>query len=129
MPMTLAGSCQELLPGSLVAMRAICYVSGMTTATAPADTSAARYSESVHVLTDKPMRAVVLGLAELEAEERGGRPKEGDTLRTLLDDAISRLARRDRERYDEALRRGTAELARRADEKATRRAARRSPHA
>lgn len=124
--MTLAGTCQESLPGTLVGMRAICYVSVMTTATAPADTSAARYSESVHVLTDKPMRAVVLGLAELEAEERGGRLKEGDMLRTLLDDSISRLARRDRERYDEALRRGRAILAARDASKDERRATRRS---
>lgn len=110
-------------------MRAICYVSGMTTATAPADTSAARYSESVHVLTDKPMRAVVLGLAEIEAEERGGRIKEGDKLRNLLDDAITRLARRDRATYDDALRRGRAILDARDAEKARRRAARRSPSA
>lgn len=110
----------------LVVMRAICYVSGMTTATAPADTSAARYSESTHVLLDVPMRAVVLGLAELEAIERGGRLKEGDKLRGLLDDAISRLARRDRETYDDALRRGRAILAAREAEKTRRRAARRS---
>lgn len=127
--MTLAGSCQDSPPAILVGMRAICYVSGMTTATAPADTSAARYSESVHVLTDKPMRAVVLGLAEIEAEERGGRIKEGDKLRNLLDDAITRLARRDRATYDDALRRGRAILDARDAEKARRRAARRSPSA
>lgn len=102
----------------MVTMRVICYVSGMTTATAPAETSAARYSESVHVLVDVPMRAVLLGLAELEASERGGRPKEGDTLRGLLDDAITRLARRDRERYDLALSLGRTELAKRAEKKA-----------
>jgi hypothetical protein len=110
-------------------MRAICYVSGMTTATAPADTSAARYSESVHVLVDRPMRAVLLGLAELESRDRGGRPKEGDTLRTLLEAEVGRLARRDRARYDEALRLGQAELTKRADERVARRAARRSPRA
>jgi hypothetical protein len=123
--MTIAETEQVATPRPVVMMRAICYVSAMTNATVAAGTTAARYSESVHLLTDKPMRAVVLGLAELEAEERGGRPKEGDTLRTLLDDSITRLARRDRDRYDEALRRGTAELVRRADEKTARSASRR----
>jgi hypothetical protein len=107
-------------------MRSICYVSGMTTATAPAETSAARYSESVHVLVDVPMRCLLLGLAEREAEERGGRPKEGDTLRTLLEDSATRLARRDRALYDDAMQRGRKALARRAEEKDAKRAARRT---
>jgi len=127
MPITIAETEQVATPRVMVTMRAICYVSGMTTATAPAETSAARYSESVHVLVDRPMRAVLLGLAELEAEERGGRPKEGDTLRVLLEAEIGRLARRDRARYDLALSLGRAELDKRAAEKEARRTARRRP--
>jgi hypothetical protein len=125
MSLTIAETEQVATGRPLAAMRAICYVSAMTTATVAAETTAARYSESVHVLVDKPMRAVLLGLAELESRERGGRPKEGDTLRTLLEDAIGRLAHRERERYDEALRLGTAELDRRVAEKTARAAARR----
>ena len=96
------------------------------TATAAAPT-AARYSESLHVLVDVPMRSVILALAIETAEERGGRPKEGESIRALLEDAITRLARRDRQRYDELLSRGRAELARRSEESAARSAARCGP--
>lgn len=101
----------------------------MTDSATAAATTAARYSESLHVLVDKPMRAVILALAIETSEERGGRPKEGEAIRTLLEDAIGKLARRDRTRYDALLSRGRAELTRRAEESAARTAARVAPRA
>lgn len=98
------------------------------TATAAAGpVTAARFSESVHVLTDKPMRAAILGLAELEAKTRGGRPKEGDQIRTLLERELSRIANEEPERYAKALKAGTSTMRKRDREQAARRAARRQP--
>jgi hypothetical protein len=98
------------------------------TATAAAVTvTAARFSESVHVLTDKPMRAAILGLAELEAKTRGGRPKEGDQIRTLLERELMRIATDDPERYAKALKLGTTAMRKRDREQAARRAARTQP--
>lgn len=96
------------------------------TATAAAGTTtAARYSESLHVLVDVPMRSVILGLAMDEADRTGGRPREGEMIRSLLEEAVGKLARRDREKYDAALARGRAEIAARAEERDRRAAARR----
>lgn len=101
----------------------------MTTATVAAETTAARYSESVHFLADKPMRAALLGLAELEAKRRGGRPKEGDTLRTLLEERLVQMANDEPELYAKAIKAGTTVLRKRDREKEARRVARRQPKA
>lgn len=80
---------------------------------APATTAARRYSESMHVLVETETRAVILGLAIIDAQDGGYRPKEGDALRQLLDAAIGQLYDTDKRRYADALRRGREELARR----------------
>lgn len=82
-----------------------------TPATAPASTAARRYSQSVHVLVERPVRAVLLGLAQLDATAGGyERLREGDAIRRLLDDAIERLYETDPKRYAAAVRHGTAIL-------------------
>lgn len=82
---------------------------------APSPTVARRYSESLHVLVERPVRAVLLGLAALDASAGGyTRLLEGETIRTLLDDAIQRLYETDPKRYASAVRLGEAELRKRA---------------
>ena len=64
------------------------------TSAPPADTPAApRYSESLHVLVDEPTRAVAMGLAVIAAEAVGPgvRPKEGESIRGLLEMALDRI--------------------------------------
>lgn len=85
----------------------------MTDTTDAPGTPAVRLSESLHLLVDTPTRAAILGLAEITAKELGGRPREGETIRDLLDRALCRIANDDRARYTKALRLGRAELARR----------------
>jgi hypothetical protein len=90
---------------------------------APPRTAARRYSEQIHVLTDETTRAYTLGLATLAAEEGGyARPREGEEVRVLLDEAILRRYKADPEEYARAVTRGRAVLAAKAEEAAERRA-------
>jgi len=92
-----------------------------TTEVAPPQQSAARrYSQQVHALVDTQTRELLLGLA-IENAEAGdySRPREGEVVRDLLDDAIARLWKRDPRAYERAVRRGRAELAERARRAAT----------
>lgn len=85
----------------------------------PSTTAARRYSEQIHALVDRQTRELIIGLAVLDAEAGDyARPREGETIRNLLDEAISRLFRRDAEHYARAVRAGRRELARRAAEAA-----------
>lgn len=78
-------------------------------------TETARYSQSVHLMMDEPSRAAVLGLAALTAKEAGPqvRPKEGETLRSLLDSALNEIRKDAPSLYDNAVKLGRQELARR----------------
>ena len=82
---------------------------------APPRTAARRYSEQLHVLVDEQTRAYTLGLATLAAE-RGGyaRPKEGEEVRDLIDEAIARRFKADPDAYAAAVVRGRAVMAERA---------------
>jgi hypothetical protein len=85
------------------------------TTAAPPRTAARRYSEQIHVLTDEQTRAYTLGLAVLEAHAGGyGRPKEGEAVRDLLDEAIAKRFKSDPEAYARAVEVGRKEMARRA---------------
>jgi hypothetical protein len=93
------------------------------TVTPPTNTAARRYSEQIHALVDRQTRELILGLALLDAESGGyARPREGETIRTLLDDAIARLYRRDGDAYGAAVIRGRRELDDRERERAARQA-------
>jgi hypothetical protein len=83
-----------------------------TTVAPPQQSAARRFSESMHVLVDPTTRAYVLGRALIEADQvaPGSRPKEGATMRELIDDAVQRAYKRDREAYEAAVQRGRAEL-------------------
>ena len=82
---------------------------------APSRTAARRYSEQIHVLTDEQTRAYTLGLAVLAAEAGGyARPKEGEEVRDLLDEAIGRRYKADPKAYARAVEKGRIELAARA---------------
>jgi hypothetical protein len=84
------------------------------TVSPPSLTTARRFSEQIHALVDRQTRELVLGLAVLDAKAGGySRPREGEQVRNLLDDAIGRLFKRDPALYGEAVRAGRAELARR----------------
>jgi hypothetical protein len=86
-----------------------------TTVAPPQQSAARRFSQQVHALVDTQTRELLLGLA-IENAEQGGytRPREGEVVRELLDDAITRLWKRDARAYERAVRRGRAELAKRA---------------
>jgi len=82
---------------------------------APPRTAARRYSEQIHVLTDEQTRAYTLGLAVLAAEAGGyARPKEGEEVRDLLDEAIARRFKADPTAYAKAVEKGRREMAVRA---------------
>ena len=101
----LAGSCQ------------LCHTEGMTndaTTAPPADTPAApRYSESLHVLVDEPTRAAAMGLAVITAAAAGPgvRPKEGESIRGLLETALDHIRTEAPTLYADALVKGRAALA------------------
>ena len=81
---------------------------------APPRTAARRYSEQVHFLTDEQTRAYVLGLATLRAEAGGyARPKEGEEVRDLIDEAIAARHKKDQKGYAAAVLRGQQVLAER----------------
>lgn len=89
----------------------------MTTDALSADrTPEPRFSQSVHVLMDKPMREAVVGLAVLAAAELGPtvRPKEGDTLRGLIESQLEEVRSKAPTLYAKAVRAGRQELAKRA---------------
>jgi hypothetical protein len=90
---------------------------------APARTAARRYSEQVHFLTDEQTRAYTLGVAMLAAE-RGGyaRPKEGEEVRDLIDEAIAARYKKDPKGYAAAVERGQQVLAEKRAEAERRRA-------
>ena len=79
-----------------------------------------RYSEQIHALVDVTTRAYLLGAAAIEAERvaPGSRPKEGETVRELLAEAIRDRFDEDPEAYGEAVRLGRIEMERRAASKA-----------
>jgi hypothetical protein len=93
-----------------------------TDATGAATTAAPRYSQSVHVLMDEPTRAAVMGLAVLAAADIGPavRPKEGETLRGLIETQLESIRSDAPTLYSRALRAGRKELAKRAAANATR---------
>lgn len=78
-----------------------------------------RYSEGLHVLIDRPTRALILGLAIDRAEKAGtDRPKEGETIRDLLVNALDDVERALSKRALADLRsKGEAALAEREAEK------------
>jgi hypothetical protein len=92
-----------------------------TTVAPPQQSAARRFSQQVHALVDTQTRELLLGLA-IENADQGGyaRPREGEVVRELLDDAITRLWRRDPRAYERAVRRGRAELAARSKPKGLR---------
>lgn len=81
----------------------------------PSTTAARRYSEQIHALVDRQTRELMIGMA-VNAAEAGGyaRPREGEVIRELLDDAIQRLYKRDPAAYEQAVRAGRRELSARA---------------
>lgn len=81
---------------------------------APPRTAARRYSEQIHVLTDEQTRAYTLGIATLAAEAGGyARPKEGEEVRDLIDEAIAARFKKDAKAYERAVKRGQLVLAER----------------
>lgn len=81
------------------------------TVSPPSPTAARRYSEQVHFLSDRQTRELLLGLAVLEAEAGGySRPREGEVVRSLLDQAIGQLYADDPKRYRAAVKAGRREL-------------------
>lgn len=86
----------------------------MNATAAPPRTAARRYSEQIHFLADEQTRAYTLGLAALAAEAGGyARPKEGEEVRDLIDEAIAVRYKRDQRGYAAAVARGQAILAER----------------
>lgn len=87
---------------------------------APPRTAARRYSEQIHFLADEQTRAYTLGLAALAAEAGGyARPKEGEEVRDLIDEAIAARYKRSPKDYAAAVARGQAVLAERQRRAAT----------
>jgi hypothetical protein len=87
----------------------------------PPSTAARRYSEQVSLLVDRETRELLAGLAILDAERGGyGTPREAEGHRELLDAGKANLWRRDRTRYEAAVRRGRTALAARDAERAAR---------
>lgn len=80
---------------------------------ATATPAAPRYSESLHILVDEPTRAVAMGLAVITAEQAGPgvRPKEGESIRTLLEAQIDSIRDRAPDLIADALKRGREALA------------------
>ena len=88
----------------------------ITTVAPPTTTAARRYSEQIHALVDRQTREYLIGSALILAEEGGyDRPKEGEVIRTLLDEAIGRRYTKDSAAYEHVVRVGRAELERRAE--------------
>lgn len=81
---------------------------------ATATPAAPRYSQSLHLLVDEPTRATALGLAIIAAEESGGRPKEGETIRGLIESSLERIRGEAPSLHARALEEGRKELAARA---------------
>ncbi len=74
---------------------------------APPRTAARRFSEQLHVLVDEQTRAYILGMATLAADAGGyDRPREGEEVRDLLDEAIARRYKLSADQYAEAVERG-----------------------
>ena len=90
----------------------------MTDATTAAadDLTTAALSESLHVLIDEPTRAAAMGLAVINAREIGPRvrPREGESIRILLESQLDAIRQRAPELYARALEAGRQELAERA---------------
>lgn len=81
----------------------------------PTTMAVRRYSEQVHALVHVQTREYLIGLALLAAEEGGyTRPREGEQVRQLLDEAIAKRYKANPDAYELAVRRGRAELAQRA---------------
>jgi hypothetical protein len=78
-----------------------------TTAGAP-PAAQRRYPEQIHALVTRETRELLMGLALLDAGP--ARPREGETIRALLDDAITALYTADPKRYADAVRRGRKHL-------------------
>ncbi len=79
-------------------------------------TVTAGLSESLHVLIDEPTRAAAMGLAVMAARKLGPnvRPREGETVRNLLEDRISDIKAQAPTLHERALALGRQELAERA---------------
>jgi len=79
-------------------------------ATTPA---APRYSQSLHVLLDEPTRAAALGLAVINAEAAGPgvRPREGEAIRQLLEEQLTRVKTEAPNLYARMLSKGREALA------------------
>lgn len=79
----------------------------------PTSSAAPRYSESLHVLIDEPTRAVVMGLAVIDARQAGPtvRPREGESIRNLLTLALGTIEQQAPGLYGKALEAGRTELA------------------
>lgn len=79
------------------------------TAAPPSPTAARRYSENMSVLLTRQVRELIAGLAAIDAPA-GIRPREGEAVRDMLDEAIARLYETDPDRYAKAMRRGRSIL-------------------
>ena len=87
-----------------------------TPVAAPQTSAARRFSQQVHALVDTQTREYLLGMAVLNAEQGNyTRPREGEVVRDLLDEAITREFKRDPRAYEHAVRRGRQLLAERAE--------------
>lgn len=77
--------------------------------------TSAALSESLHVLVDEPTRAAAVGLAVITARKSGPtvRPREGQAIRELIEDSLDRVRKNAPSLYQDALRIGREELARR----------------
>ncbi len=84
--------------------------------TASAATAPRRYSEQIHALVERPVREVLVGLSILDAGN--ARPREGETIRDLLDFALRDLYEKDPKRYQAAGRKGRVALRQRDDARA-----------
>lgn len=86
------------------------------TSAAPTTPVTAALSESLHVLIDEPTRAACMGLAVLAAQAIGPnvRPREGESVRNLLEERIGDIKVQAPTLYARAMAAGRAELAGRA---------------
>jgi len=82
-----------------------------TDVAAPDATAARRLAHQLHTLVDEQTFAYITGLSALNAEKEGINPKQGETVRDLLDAAIVAAHEADPKAYAKAVRKGRLILA------------------
>lgn len=82
-----------------------------TDVAAPDASTARRLGHQLHTLVDEPTYAYITGLSVLNAEKEGIAPKQGETVRDLLEAAIIAAHEADPKLYAKAVRRGRTVIA------------------